>query len=244
MYTDAHRLVWHARLIRSLLAIPAFREYSLSRLGGGIGNSLLQALILWQVFAISGSALSLAIVGLVGFLATLASSLLGGVVVDAYDRRTVLIGSQIVPILGSLGMLAAIHTDRVSLELIYALVLVTGLAQSFESPARQAILPAIVPRWQFSRALTMNSAVSSFTSITGPALGGILIATAGIGATYAAHVALVLLSLLALLPLRLPAHRGGARIEVAAIREGLAFVWHRPVLLGAMTLDMFAVLFG
>jgi len=204
----------------------------------------LQALILWQVFAISGSALSLAIVGLVGFLATLASSLLGGVVVDAYDRRTVLIGSQIVPILGSLGMLAAIHTDRVSLELIYALVLVTGLAQSFESPARQAILPAIVPRWQFSRALTMNSAVSSFTSITGPALGGILIATAGIGATYAAHVALVLLSLLALLPLRLPAHRGGARIEVAAIREGLAFVWHRPVLLGAMTLDMFAVLFG
>jgi MFS family permease len=196
------------------------------------------------VYAISGSPLSLAIVGLVGFVATLASSLLGGLVVDAYDRRTVLIGSQLVPMLGSLGMLAAIQTSHVSLELIYGLVLVTGLAQSFEAPARQAILPSIVPRWQFARALTANSAVSSFSSITGPALGGILIASGGVGLTYAAHAFLVAMSLLTLLRLRLPPQTGGARVELAAVREGLAFVWRRPVLLGAMTLDMFAVLFG
>jgi MFS family permease len=200
--------------------------------------------ILWQVYAISHSTLSLAIVGLVGFVSALLSSLIGGVVVDAYDRRVVLFISQIVPGLASLGMLAAIATDHVSLESIYAVVLVTGLASSFEYPARQAILPAIVPRGLFTRALTINSALSSVTSVTGPALGGLLIALGGIGHAYAIHALLIGVSLITLVPLHIPPMKGAGRIELAAIREGLAFVWHRPVLLGAMSLGMFAVLFG
>ena len=230
--------------LRGLLVLPAFRAYTISQLGSGIANSMLQALILWQVYAISGSTLSLALVGLIAFTSTLLSSLIGGLIVDAYDRRTVLIGSQVVPILSSLTMLGGLASGRATLELVYALVLVTGLAQSFESPARQAILPAIVPRRELSRALTVNSAVSSLTSVTGPALGGVLIAAGGIGITYAAHALFAAAALLALIPLELPKARGGARVELAAIREGLAFVWRRPVLLGSMTLDMFAVLFG
>lgn len=229
--------------LRAVLALAAFREYTLSRTGSSIATSLLQALILWQVYAVSGSTLDLAMVGLVGFTSALLSSLLGGAVVDAYDRRSVLLASQCVPIAGSLAMLAAIGTGRVSLGLIYALVLLTGLAASFEGPARQAILPAIVPRTHLSRSLTVDSAVSSLASVTGPALGGVLIATGGVGLAYAAHAVLCIISLLTLLPLRLPASSGG-RFDVAAVREGLAFVWNRPVLLGAMTLDMFAVLFG
>ena len=196
------------------------------------------------MYAISHSTLSLAIVGLVGFISALLSSLIGGVVVDAYDRRVVLFISQIVPGLGSLGLLVAIATDHVSLEAIYALVLVTGLASSFEYPARQAILPPIVPRRLFSRALTINSALSSVTSVTGPALGGVLIALGGIGQAYAIHALLIGVSLITLVPLHIPPMKGTGRIQLAAIREGLAFVWHRPVLLGAMSLDMFAVLFG
>src|SRR5207249_3207018 len=111
----------------------------------GIANALLQAVILWQVYAISHSTLSLAIVGLVGFVSALVSSVIGGVVVDAYDRRVVLFISQIVPGLGSLGMLAAIATDHVLLESTYALGPVTGLASSFRYPARQAISPALPP---------------------------------------------------------------------------------------------------
>ncbi len=196
------------------------------------------------MYAISHSTLSLAIVGLVGFVSALLSSLIGGVVVDTYDRRVVLFISQIVPGLGSLTLLAAIATDHVFLELIYALVLVTSLASSFEYPARQAILPAIVPRRLFTRALTINSALSSVTSVAGPALGGVLIALGGIGQAYAVHALLIGLSLITLVPLHIPPMRGTGRIQLAAIREGLAFVWHRPVLLGAMSLDMFAVLFG
>jgi MFS family permease len=228
----------------AVLRLPAFGSYATSRAASGIANALLQAVILWQVYAISHSTVSLAIVGLVGFISALLSSLIGGVVVDAYDRRVVLFISQIVPGLGSLGLLAAIATDHVFLELIYALVLVTGLASSFEYPARQAILPAIVPRRLFTRALTINSALSSVTSVAGPALGGVLIALSGIGQAYAVHAVLIGVSLITLVPLHIPPMKGGGRIQLAAIKEGLTFVWYRPVLLGAMSLDMFAVLFG
>jgi MFS family permease len=228
----------------AVLRVAGFRQYSVSRGASGLANSLLQAVILWQVYAISGSTLSLGIVGLVGFVAALLSSLIGGMVVDAYDRRVVLFVSQAVPGVCSLALLGAIGTDHVSLELIYAAVLVTGVASSFESPARQAILPALVPRRLFTRAMTTNSALSSVTSISGPALAGLLIAFGGVGHAYAVHATLVALAILALLRLHVPAARAAGRIHLEAIREGVAFVWHRKVLLGAMTLDMFAVLFG
>jgi MFS family permease len=228
----------------AVLRVPAFRHYSLSRAANGLAMSLLQAVILWQVYAISGSALSLGFVGLVAFVAALLSSVVGGAVVDSYDRRLILFASQVVPGLASLGMLAAIATDHVSLELIYALVLVTGVTSSLEFPARQAILPTVVPRSLFTRALTFNSALSSVTSVTGPALGGVLIAISGIGAAYSAHALLVGVASLALIPLHVPGGRGGGRLNVSAIGEGLTFVWRRRVLLGAMALDMFAVLFG
>ncbi len=228
----------------AVLHVPRFREYATSRAASSIANSMLQAVILWQVYVISGSTLSLGIVGLVGFVSALLSSLVGGVVVDAYDRRLVLFTSQTVPGLGSLAMLAAIVTDHVSLELIYAVVLVSGLASSFESPARQAILPAIVPRRHYTRAMTVNSALSSVTSVSGPALGGLLIALGGVAQAYAVHAVLVGVALIALVPLHVPAIKATRRMQISAVQEGLSFVWNRKELLGAMTLDMFAVLFG
>src|SRR5262245_18986109 len=164
--------------------------------------SLLQAVILWQVYAISSSTLALGLVGLIGFIAALLSSLIGGAVVDAYDRRVVLLAAQLVPGLGSIVLLAAIATDIVSLGLLYGVVLVSTLAASFEFPARQAILPSVVPARLFTRSLATNSALSSFGSVTGPALGGLLIAFGGIGQAYAAHVLLVVLSTATLVQLR------------------------------------------
>jgi MFS family permease len=229
----------------AVLRVPALRQFVVSQASSGLATNLLQALILWQVYAISGSTLSLGIVGLVGFVSAFLSSLIGGVVVDAYDRRMILFASQIVPGLGSLAMLAAIATDHVTLELIYALVLVTGLASSFENPARQSILPGLVPRRLFMRAITLNSATSSISSVTGPALTGLAIVVGGVWLAYAIHAVLIAIAMLTLVPLHIPAVKEATgRIQVSAIRAGLAFVWNRPVLLGAMTLDMFAVLFG
>jgi MFS family permease len=228
----------------TLLQVPPFRAYAASRVASGVATSLLQALILWQVYAVSGSTLQLGLVGLVGFIAGVLSSVIGGAVVDSYDRRKILFAAQLAPGASSLAMLAAIATDHVSLGLIYAVVLVTGLAASFEYPARQAILPDAVPRGLFVRALTVNSALNSMSSVTGPALTGVVLALGGVGLAYAVHAGLVVIAALTLVPLHVPATRGLARLEPGAIRDGLAFVWSRPVLLGAMTLDMFAVMFG
>src|SRR5579864_3931796 len=230
--------------LAAVLRLAAFREYTLSQSASGVAAGLLQAVILWQVYAISGSPLSLGIVGLVAFAAAFVSSLLGGAIVDTYDRRTILFAAQIVPGVASLGMLAAIATQHVNLLLVYALVLVTGVAAALESPARLSILPAIVPRELFPRALTVNSASSSLTSVSGPAVGGLLIAAGGVGAAYAGHVVLVAIATLSLVPLRVPRGHTGGRLQPAAIRDGLAYVFQRPILLGAMALDMFAVLFG
>ena len=207
--------------------------------------TLLQAAIAWQVYAISGSALQLGVLGLVRFLPALGMSLVGGAVADSYDRRTVLLLAQIAPVGCSAALLIATLGDRAGLPLIYALVLVIALASSFENPARQALLPLIVPRETFVNAVAVNSTVQQLGFVTGPVLAGAVIAADGVAGAYALHLGCVLGAIVTLLFLRpRPAEGERRRVSVAAIREGVQFVSRRQVLLGAMALDMFAVIFG
>jgi len=207
---------------------------------------MLQAIIAWQVYAISGSALDLGLVGLVRFAPALALSLVSGVVVDTYDRQRILLAAQAIPVLTSGLMLAAIATGRVSLPLVYGLVFMAGVSSAFEGPARQSLIPALVPRNLFSRAMTLNSTLQSLSSVSGPAVAGGLIAWQGIGLAYTAHLVAILVSMFVLLPVRVGRSSGSARagLNLAAIRDGLGYLRNEPVVLGAMTLDMFAVLFG
>jgi len=232
--------------LAAVLRVPPFRLYSVSRVTAGMGQSMLQAIIAWQVYALSGSALDLGLVGLVRFVPALSLSLVSGVVVDAYDRRRILLMAQAVPVLTSLLMLAAIATGRATLPLVYGLVFIAGVTSAFEGPARQSLLPGLVPRNLLSRAMTLNSTLQSLSALSGPAVAGGLIAWQGIGLSYAAHCGLVLVSMLALLPVRVATapQPGRSGLRLAAVREGLAYLRNRPVVLGAMTLDMFAVLFG
>jgi MFS family permease len=237
---------WWEGDLAAVLRVPAFRRYAISRVAAGVGQSSLQAIIAWQVYALSGSALDLGIVGLVRFAPALALSLISGVVVDTYDRQRILLAAQSVPVITSGLMLAAIASGRVSLLLVYGLVFMAGVASAFEGPARQALIPALVPRSLFSRAMTLNSTLQSLSSVSGPAVAGALIAWQGIGLAYAAHLSLILLSMLVLLPVRVERAAGASRagLRLDAVRDGLAYLRSQPVVLGAMTLDMFAVLFG
>lgn len=230
--------------LHSALRIPALRAYVLSRTAGSTSVTLFQAAVAWQVYEISGSAFQLGLIGLVRFVPALGMSLIGGAVADSYNRRNVILMAQLVPLAVTIVMLAAIAGDRVTLPLLYGTVLVTGLAAAFEQPARQAILPSIVPPYLFERAVTINSTMQALAMATGPTVAGATIAASGVGAAYLAHGAFVAVSMAGMM--RVPAIRSGTRSGVgwSAIREGLHFVWNRPVLLGAMTLDMFAVIFG
>lgn len=228
-----------------LLRIPAFRAFALSRFAGGAAQTMLQTVIAWQVFEITGSALQLGLIGLVRFVPALAASLVGGAVADAYNRRTIILTSGTVPLIAITAMLAAIAADSVSLGMIYLIVLVTGLAASFENPARQALIPQIVPRDLLSKAITFHSTIQSLAFILGSGIGGGLIALGGVGTAYAALGVLVVVSLLALIPIRVKdADQRRGVVSMTAIREGVSFVTNRPILLSAMALDMFALIFA
>ncbi len=164
------------------MRLPAFRAYVVSRAASGAAMTIVQAAIAWQVYEISGSTLQLGLIGLVRFVPALGVSLLGGAAADVYDRRKIIQLAQIAPLLATFVVLAAIATGQVSLLLLYGVVLVSGLASSFENPARQALLPQIVPREVFTNAITVNSTVQSLSFVTGPTVAGALIGWSGEGA--------------------------------------------------------------
>jgi MFS family permease len=199
----------------------------------------------WQVYDISGSPVNLGLLGLVRFFPSLATSLVGGAVADAYDRRLVLIFAKMVPLACAAVLAFASIGDWVSIELILGLVVLLGFAGAFEGPARVALLPAIVRPETFENAVTVSNTMQKLAMVTGPTLAGAVISVAGSGAGYMAFCAITALSLVPLAFLRYVQASGSRQpVSMDSIKEGVNFVRRRQVLLGAMTLDMFAVIFG
>jgi MFS family permease len=207
--------------------------------------TLLRTAVLWHVYELSRSELAIAAVGAAQFVPALALTLAGGMVADAYDRRTVMRLAQL-PYLASATLLFfATWQGGVSLALLYAAVFGNAVAFAFDSPSRQAFLPMLVPVAGFPRAVTFASTAAALAFASGPALAGVLIGGLGIEAAYAAYGVLVAANLIGLAfvkPLNAPAERRAPSWQ--AVREGLAFVRRSPVVLGCMALDMFAVILG
>lgn len=227
------------------MRLPAFRAYVISRAASGASMTIVQAVIAWQVYAISGSTLQLGMIGIVRFVPALGAALVGGAAADVYDRRKIIQIAQVAPLLAIFVVLASIATGHVALLMLYGVVLVSGLASSFENPARQSLLPQIVPRDAFTNAITVNSTVQSLSFVTGPTVAGALIAWNGEGAAYAAAAVCTGIAVGSMLFVSVvETATEQRRVTWEMIREGITFVAHRPVLLGAMTLDMFAVILG
>ncbi len=219
--------------------------YLASRFCSAMAMTMLRAAIAWHVFDLSGSAFHLGLVGLVQFLPALFLTLVGGAVADTYDRRRVCMIAQSVPIACCGVLFAATQRGSITLELLYAMILIVSIAQTFGNPARAALLPSLVPRAAFPRAVTLASTVQALAFVSGPTACGFIIAAAGIGAVYGAYELLALGSVVGLFFLR-PAPVEGPRRAMSweAVRSGLDYVRRQPVVLGCMTLDMFAVIFG
>jgi MFS family permease len=222
----------------------SFLLYTASRMFSITGQTLLQAVMAWQVYDTSGSALNLGILGLVRFFPSLGMSLIGGAAADTYNRRNIIVIAQSVPLTCAAILAAATFGGWIRLELIFALVLLMGFASAFEGPARSALLPAIVRPDTFANAVTVGSTLQTMGMVSGPALAGAVIATLGVGAAYTVYVGLTLAAIVPLLLLRYRQVDVGMSVSLDAIKEGVRFVRQRPVLLGAMSLDMFAVVFG
>lgn len=222
-----------------------FAFSALGRIASATASMVLSAAIFWQVYEISGSTFQLAMVGVARFLPSLGLSLVGGAVADAFDKRRIAVASQAV-MLGGGGLLLAITlSGDPGLFWLYVAAFLVAVAGAFDNPARQALLPQIVTRDTFPNAITVNSTVQQLGFVTGPALAGLLIAVRGPELAYALYCGLFVVSIASFLPMRLlPIDAPKRAVSIAAIREGINYVRHRQVVLGAMTLDMFAVIFG
>ena len=231
-----------------LVATLSNRDYRLfisSRFCSTTATNLFDAAVAWQVYEISGSALQLGVLGLVRFLPSLGLSLFGGVLADRYDRRKIILSTKPLLLLLSAWLFFVTFSGTAQLALIYGLVLAFKLIAALEQPAGQSLLPLLVPRENFATAVTLNSALVQLSAAVGPAVAGFVIAASGIAAAYVVYMALLVASLLLLLLVRLrhkPSERSA--LSLAAIGEGIKFVRNNQVLLGAMSLDMFSVIFA
>jgi MFS family permease len=219
--------------------------YLFARFAAATALTALRAAIAWQVFEVSRSAFHLGLIGLVQFVPALGFSLVGGLVADARDRRRVMITAELVPLVcaGVLGVATA--RGVAGLGLLYGLTFVTSIASTFENPAAAALLPSLVSRGAFPRAVAAASTNRALAFASGPAVAGLVIAGAGVAAAYATAAVLMAASIGALLCLRAPFEGPRqADLDWRAIREGVSFVLHHRVVLGCMMLDMLAVIFG
>ncbi len=210
-----------------------------------LGLSISSAAIMWQVYDLTGSPVALAFIGIARFAPNLAISFLAGAVTDTRDRRLVLGLSQVAPVVVSstLGMLTL--TGGINLAVIYAGVTLLGVAGAFEGPSRQTLLSLVVPRESFQRAVSVATIIHQLAGVFGPAAAGLTIARYGVAPAYFFHVALVTGGVACLACIRIASTVGaGTRLSAGMVKEGLRFVWANPPILGAMALDMFAVIFA
>jgi MFS family permease len=227
-------------LSRNLIA------YLASRFCAATAMKLLRAGIAWHVFALTKSAFYLGLVGLIQFVPAFSLVLVGGAVADTYERRRVMALAQSVALTASVVLFLVTWRGGETIPLLYGLVAVVAAAGAFDSPARASILPTLVPRAIFPRAVTIAATNQALAFASGPALAGLLIAGAGPASIYVAYACLLVGSIVGLAFLRVRPNEAVAPrgLSLRAVREGLVFVRHRKVVLGCMSLDMLAVIFG
>ena len=209
------------------------------------GFAIQTAALMWQVYDITGSALPLAFVGLARFLPSFAISFIGGALADTRDRKSIIALAQIAPIGVSTLLWALTATGAITVGMIYPAVAVLGAAAAFEGPARGALLPQVVPRASFQRAVAVATTAQQLTQVIGPAITGVVIATYGVAPAYLLHVAILIVGLVYLSGVRLRAESAlRGRFSISLIGEGLVFIWRNRPVFAAMLLDMVAVIFS
>jgi len=228
----------------SVFAHRSFVCLWFARVATIIAYQMLAVGVGWQVYAITGSALDLGFVGLVQFLPSLVLVLVVGHVADRFDRRRILCACQFVGLLAAATLAVGSATGTITERAIFAMVFVVGCARAFEMPTMQALLPALVPVRLLPRAVASAASASQTAIILGPAIGGFLY-VAGPAWTYASCAAAYLTA--ATLSLLIRYERPVAALTPTTLQSvfaGLSFIRRREAVLGAITLDMVAVLLG
>jgi MFS family permease len=225
-----------------------FRRYIAARFLGSLAVQMQTVAVGWQVYEVTRRPLDLGLIGLSQFLPFVLLILPAGHFADRHDRRRVLVACYALMLVCALLLLGFAWQGLSTAWPVFAAMTLFGIARAFAMPTSQALLPNLVDREQFGTAVALNTSVWQVTTIAGPALGGVLY-LAGATTVYTTVAVLLAVSVLMMATLQ----RGGDTNEAAsatsatdlhALFEGLRFVRRRRPLLGAISLDLFAVLFG
>lgn len=231
------------------LRIPEYRSYLISMAAVYVAMQAQSAALGWQIYSITNDQLSLGLVGLAEALPFLALTLIGGWSADRFDRRALAIVSlSVVGISGAMLLFLSLISSR-SIILFYVAQAIAGVARAFFRPTSAALSSELAGPKNYQNASTWRSLVFHVAMVLGPAIGGALIAVGGSRLAYGVVVGLTLIGLVAMGRIGLrstyvpnSAAQNGNMLE--QLSDGIRFVLSKPLLLGAMSLDMFAVLFG
>lgn len=224
---------------------PNVRRLALARFCGVTGAQIVNVAVGWQLYERTNSAWSLGLVGLFELLPVLLLTIPAGNLADRYPRRTIAILAQVVFVVAS-SSLAAISYYQGPVNAIYAVIALIGGARAFAQSASSSLLPQLVSPDEFVNANAWMSSTFQLAAVSGPALGGLIIALTGDATdAYVAAAVLELVFIVAMIPLPTiwPKVVSGKR-RVGDLFAGFSFIRKSPVFLAAITLDMFAVLFG
>ncbi len=221
-----------------------YRMWSLGWIVSVIGRQVQDVAVGYELYHRTGSALSLAWIGLAQALPLILLALPAGQLADRYDRRRILIISQLLWAVSSVGLAIVSHAQG-PVPLVYLLLVTGSVAHATGWPARASLLPQVVPPALFNNAVTWNSSFFQIASMVGPAIGGLILLW-GVAPAYVvdACCALAFAALIGTVRLRPMARAPREPATLRSLTEGVRFVWRTKVILGTITLDLFAVLLG
>jgi MFS family permease len=228
----------------ALFRHPGFTLFWVSRIFSSLGFQVASVAVGWLVYAKTGSAYALGLVGLFQFLPLVALTFLVGHIADRFDRRRIVAVCQFIEFLVLALLTFGDRDGKLDVAVLFLAVALLGAARAFETPTMSALLPGLVPETLLQKAVAVSSSAMQTATIVGPSLGGLLFAA---GASVPLGVSALCLSAACSAMLVIRVERTPPRREPVSVRSifsGVSFIRSRPIILGAISLDLFAVLLG
>ena len=235
----------------NVLRIKDFQFYVYARFFVTIGIMMQSVIVGWQVYEITKDPLALGMIGLAEVMSFLLIALFGGHIADIYDRKKLILISVFMYFLCCIALLMLCSHFSFLLKHwgvlpIFIIIFMTGIARSFLAPSQIAFMAQIVPKEQYAYSATWNSVSWHVASVTGPAIGGLIYGFFGITKAYVSVAIFILIGLFFYMLIKkkpMPERQKSESI-FHSLAEGILFVFKNQIIVGALTLDMFSVLFG
>ncbi|OGH13015.1 MAG: hypothetical protein A2687_01225 [Candidatus Levybacteria bacterium RIFCSPHIGHO2_01_FULL_38_26] len=211
-----------------------------------VGRQIQIVAVNWHIYLLTNSAIALGLVGLMRFVPIVIFSLIGGSAADVFNRKKIMLVSQILMAFFAVILTISTFTGTVNPLIIYAIVILSATATSFDTPARQALIPNLVERKHLANAMSLNVIMFQTSMIVGPLIAGLLLARFNIGVAYGVDAITYIASIFSILLIKAPGKVQGAStvFSLGSIKEGLVFVKSKPIIWSTMVLDFFSTLFA